>query len=72
MTEYVLFCAKKDPLSPTFNEAVAKLKAIKDVTIKEAVDYTRASLILIDAAEEQLHEMKKDLPGWTIGLNNPY
>ena len=71
MTEYILFRDGQDPIAPAFNEASSKLKANKDVAIKDTQDSPGLgmSLILIETTDEALTGVKKDLPGWVIEPN---
>jgi hypothetical protein len=58
----------KDSIGPTFNEAAQKLEAISDVTVTRSLKGLQ--IFAIDATEESIKKVSKELPGWAIEREN--
>ena len=70
MTEYIVaHLVDKSSITPSFNEAAAKLQANKDVKIIDSFNFVGKGAFLIEATEKAIRQVKKDLPGWSVAPN---
>ena len=67
-----IFYRDESPIGLKFNEAAAVLKECKGLTIKASAgdEVSSTPMILVEAAEKTVLEVKNKLPGWSIAPNN--